>query len=151
MVGRISVGPPRGRVDLPGGVEGHRLYDVLSLEKNGRARGAPRYSYPLPLGGAVMIPEAGMRLSSERGAPSGTRPAHDFEALVDAGALPETLVARNFRPADRFQPLGVQGRRKLKDLFIEKKVPRGARAALPLLVAGGNILWISGGGGSRVG
>ncbi|HEX9446060.1 MAG TPA: tRNA lysidine(34) synthetase TilS [Candidatus Binatia bacterium] len=151
VLGLIFDGPPQGRVAIPGGLEAARLYDVLSLEKNGRARGAPRYSYPLPLGGAVVIPEAGMRLSSERGAPSGTRPAHDFEALFDAGALPETLVARNFRPGDRFQPLGMQGRRKLKDLFIEKKVPRGARAALPLLVAGENILWIPGCGRSRIG
>lgn len=151
VLGLVFDGPPQGRVAIPGGLEAVRLYDVLGLEKKGRARGAARYSYPLPLGGAVAIPEAGMRLVSARGAPSGARPGSDFEALFDAGALPETLTARNFRPGDRFQPLGMQGRKKLKDLFIEKKVPRGARAALPLLLAGEHILWIPGCGRSRIG
>ena len=150
VLGLVFDGPPQGRVALPGGREAARLYDVLSLEKKGRARGAARYSYPLPLGGEVAIPEAGMKISSARGAPSGARPGNDFEALFDAGALPETLTARNFRPGDRFQPLGMQGRKKLKDLFIEKKVPLGARAALPLLLAGEKILWVPGCGRSRI-
>jgi tRNA(Ile)-lysidine synthase len=120
------------------------------VHKKSGARRAARYSYPLPLGGEIAIPEAGMKISSARVAPSGARPGSDFEALFDAGALPETLVARNFRPGDRFQPLGMQGRKKLKDLFIEKKIPLRARAALPLLLAGENILWVPGCGRSRI-
>jgi tRNA(Ile)-lysidine synthase len=58
---------------------------------------------------------------------------------------------RNFRPGDRFQPLGMRGHKKLKDFFIEKKIPLSVRASLPLLVLGDEVIWIPGYGRSEVG
>jgi tRNA(Ile)-lysidine synthase len=40
------------------------------------------------------------------------------------------------------------GHKKLKDLFIDKKIPLTVRANLPLLCAGDEILWIPGYGRS---
>jgi tRNA(Ile)-lysidine synthase len=36
------------------------------------------------------------------------------------------------------------GHRKLKDLFIDRKVPLSTRATLPILVMGKDVLWIPG-------
>jgi tRNA(Ile)-lysidine synthetase-like protein len=36
------------------------------------------------------------------------------------------------------------GTRKLQDVLVDAKVPREARDALPLLAAGGEILWVPG-------
>jgi len=71
------------------------------------------------------------------------------EALFDAACLTEPLLVRNFRQGDRFKPLGVPGHKKLKDLFIEHKIPLSIRATLPLLVMGQEILWIPGYGRSE--
>ena len=57
---------------------------------------------------------------------------------------------RNFRRGDRFQPLGMQGHKKLKDFFIDKKIPLEVRSTLPLFLAGGEILWIPGYGRSEI-
>jgi tRNA(Ile)-lysidine synthase len=46
--------------------------------------------------------------------------------------------------------LGTDGQKKLKELFIEKKVPSSVRATLPLLAMGEEILWIPGYGRSEV-
>jgi tRNA(Ile)-lysidine synthase len=43
----------------------------------------------------------------------------------------------------------VPGHKKLKDLFIENKIPLSIRATLPLLVMGQEILWIPGYGRSQ--
>ena len=77
-------------------------------------------------------------------------PHDDSEAYFDLALLPETLTVRNFRAGDRFQPLGMQGHKKVKDLFIEKKVALSVRSTLPLVLARDEILWIPGYGRSEV-
>ena len=65
-------------------------------------------------------------------------------ALVDYGSLQFPLKMRNFRPGDRFHPLGVKGTQKLKEFFIDHKIPKVERPKVPLLVSGERIVWIVG-------
>lgn len=51
------------------------------------------------------------------------------------------VVVRTRRPGDRIQPAGMSGRKKLKDFFISRRVPRAQRDRIPLLLAGGRIAW----------
>ncbi|MFQ5850342.1 MAG: tRNA lysidine(34) synthetase TilS [Candidatus Binatia bacterium] len=141
----IAQGPPHGRLSLPGGWDLLRQYEAIRLERGGRKE-LPEvsYSYFLPHGGEVVIPEAGVKLQSSRCSSSFvTRPQDDLEALFDSALLPDTLTVRSFRAGDCFQPLGMCGhKKKVKDLLIEKKVPLPIRRILPLVLAGGEILWI---------
>jgi tRNA(Ile)-lysidine synthase len=143
----IATGPPQGRLAIPGGVEVVRRYEKVAVER--RPRGYPvSYSYTIERGGSVYVPDAGMTIATAV-QQSAALPKSLFAAVFDMAALPEKLTVRNFRPGDRFQPLGLAGHKKLKDLFIDKKVPVNARRTVPLLVAGDNILWIAGYGRSR--
>jgi tRNA(Ile)-lysidine synthase len=54
------------------------------------------------------------------------------------------LEIRFARPGDRFYPVGAQGPKKLKDFFIDSKVPRVERAFVPLVVSGTDIVWVVG-------
>jgi tRNA(Ile)-lysidine synthetase-like protein len=66
-------------------------------------------------------------------------------AVVRGDRLTESLVVRNRRPGDRFQPVGLQGRKKLQDLFVDQKVARAERSAVPLVVdARDRIVWVAG-------
>ena len=56
----------------------------------------------------------------------------------------EPVSVRNRRPGDRLHPLGAAGSRRLKDVLIDRRVPRAERDRLPLLVAGGEIAWVPG-------
>ncbi|MGN6731512.1 MAG: tRNA lysidine(34) synthetase TilS [Candidatus Binatia bacterium] len=139
----INEGPTQGRLSIPGGWEFVREYDRLRLEK--RSRGAYRvcYNYEFRIGTPLRISEAGFELRAELLAASDARfPADLSDAIFDAACLTEPLLVRNFRQGDRFKPLGVPGHKKLKDLFIENKIPLSIRATLPVLVMGREILWI---------
>ena len=104
------------------------------------------YSYPLPLEGEIFLPEAGLKITAWR-SDSLDLPATPHEAAFDLRAVERVegaLQVRNFRPGDRFQPLGMAGHKKLKDLFIEKKLPRSRRRTLPLVLAEEEIVWVPG-------
>ena len=63
---------------------------------------------------------------------------------MDYGSLQFPLRMRNFRPGDRFYPLGAKGTQKLKNFFTDHKIPKFERPKVPLLVSGEMIAWIVG-------
>jgi tRNA(Ile)-lysidine synthase len=142
---------PQGRVSIPGGWEVVREYDTLKLAKKSRRRERLCYSYELVIGRVLRIPEAGVEVSAERiESLGGEWPARSTEAVFDLQGLTGKLQVRNFRPGDRFRPLGMSGRKKVKDLFIDRKVPQSLRIKLPILAMGQEILWVPGYGRSEV-
>ena len=148
----INEGPPQGRLSIPGGWELVREYDRIKLAKASRSLKRICYSYQLSIGTLLRIPEAGMQFSSQQiDLPFGPLATGSLETVFDLGELPKPLVVRNFRRGDRFKPLGMRGRhKKLKDLFIDMKVPLSVRATLPLLTTGDEVLWIPGYGRSDI-
>ena len=72
------------------------------------------------------------------------RPPSANTAFFDAEKIDFPLVIRNVRPGDRFVPHGMTGRKKLKDFFIDRKIPKEMRSRLPLLVQGEAVLWVCG-------
>ena len=149
MLRLIEQGPSQGRVSIAGGCELVREYDALRLEKRVRTRRPVCYDYPLEIGKILPIIEAGLEFYSERIlVPPKAVPDDLMEAAFDSALMQRALSVRNFRRGDRFQPLGMTGHKKVKDLFIEKRVPLSIRARWPLVVAGEDIVWIPGYGRS---
>jgi len=146
----IDKGPAQGKLSIPGGWEFVCEYDRLRLGKTSRGAHRVCYSYELKIGTPLRIREAGSELYAEVLSAVVRFPTDLTEALFDASCLTEPLLVRNFRQGDRFKPLGVPGHKKLKDLFIEHKIPLSIRATLPLLVMGQEILWIPGYGRSEI-
>lgn len=70
----------------------------------------------------------------------------DFVAVVDADKVELPLRLRVRRPGDAYLlPGSGSGRKKVKDFFIDRKVPRKERETVPILVDGkDNILWLAG-------
>jgi tRNA(Ile)-lysidine synthase len=58
--------------------------------------------------------------------------------------MPFPWHVRTFRPGDRIQPLGMSGRKKVKDIFIDGKVPPARRARTALLFCGDELIWVVG-------
>lgn len=54
------------------------------------------------------------------------------------------ITLRFRRDGDRFTPLGMSGSKKLKDLFIDLKIPKEERNEIPLICFGTSIAWITG-------
>jgi tRNA(Ile)-lysidine synthase len=80
---------------------------------------------------------------------------HDYSALIikdnpfatsiDSDLLIYPLKIRSWQEGDYFFPLGMKGRKKLSDFFINQKVPLHQKDEIPVLVNGNDdIMWIGG-------
>ncbi len=63
--------------------------------------------------------------------------------IVDAEKLPSDAAWRFRQEGDTFSPLGLGGSKKLKDYFIDKKVPQRMRNEIPVLASGNKILAVA--------
>lgn len=54
------------------------------------------------------------------------------------------LMLRSRCDGDVFHPVGMEGRKKLHDFFVDKKVPYFMRDSIPILTADDEIVWIAG-------
>lgn len=109
------------------------------------------FEYPIVLGTPLFIPQADawlrVRETDISSVPKATMVAQDAQGTVaslDADAVAGSLVVRNGRRGERFQPLGMTAPKKLSDIFIDRKVPKAERWRLPLLCDEAGILWIPG-------
>lgn len=62
----------------------------------------------------------------------------------DSDKIKGDIILRNRKKGDRFTPLGMKGSRKLKDIFIDMKIPQNERNQIPLICFGDEIAWIVG-------
>ena len=62
-----------------------------------------------------------------------------------AAGIESNLVVRPWQPGDLMQVLGSSGRKKVQDLFVDRKVPRSRRHQVPIVTdAEGRIVWVAG-------
>ena len=111
------------------------------------ARATNLFHYPLSIPGEVAVAEAGCVVSAEV--------AETFEldaiagrdgvAAVRLDKSTGALAVRNRRPGDRFRPFGLGQHKKLQDFFVDRKVVRGHRDRVPIVVdASDRIVWVAG-------
>lgn len=73
------------------------------------------------------------------------KPRHRYEALFDAAELQFPLIVRNRRSGDRMHVLGLNGTKKVQDIFIDDKLAPQLREQWPIVTdANDCILWIPG-------
>jgi tRNA(Ile)-lysidine synthase len=136
-------GPPNGTLNLPGHVRAIREYSTLRLSTI-----APKQrSFMVRLNpvGVTEIPEAGFAFDAVVVPSRDALPPRDkFDALFDAEVAGERLTARNFRRGDRINPIGMVGQRKLKDIYIDAKLPKSKRLSFPVVELDGAIAWLPG-------
>jgi len=70
-------------------------------------------------------------------------PRNNNVAFFDSEKLGR-LTVRTFMNGDRFMPLGMKEKMKLKDFFISSKIPKETRIAIPLLLSDNEIIWVVG-------
>ena len=135
-------------MDLPGGYKARNDYKHLILYKaparTEESTGpTPDFQYELSIPGEVLIPQLGIGLSVREAPQSSVLDKGKRCIYIDADAVGGQLLVRNRRNGDRFKPLGMTGSKKLKDFFIDNKIPRDKRDSIPLVVDRNNIIWIA--------
>ncbi|HEV2237033.1 MAG TPA: tRNA lysidine(34) synthetase TilS, partial [Ktedonobacterales bacterium] len=152
-------------LQMPGMVRVTATVNELVIARRGPDRRRPAQppeehaaGVPLPVPGQVDVPGTPWRVSAqlldasdspspgaERAidAAAGALPAA-MRAYLDADAAGEPLVVTTWQPGDRFMPLGMTREKKLQDYFVDAKVPRDERAAVPVVWGPGHIVWVAG-------
>ncbi|MXY28200.1 tRNA lysidine(34) synthetase TilS [Candidatus Poribacteria bacterium] len=159
MLNLIEGNAPNTAVALPHSLRFRRVYQHLVFERCTSAEPSPTgesnsFTHSLVVPGKTLIMALKAEITAEVGEVSShetlTLPDGKLEAIFDYEKLREvfgdtlSLRVRNRREGDRFQPYGMQGRKKIKDFLIDAKVPRDTRDSMPLLVCGDQVLWLIG-------
>ena len=156
MLNLIEAEASNALLALPNGLQFRRAYQQLIIEKKPIETG--NFAYPVVTVGKTSIEVLNTEITAELGNiesyPTLALPDGKFEAIFDYEKIRKVfaepsleafpLTVRNRRQGDRFQPYGMRGTKKIKDFFIDTKVPRYERDSVPLLVCGDQILWIIG-------
>ncbi|MBB6669583.1 tRNA lysidine(34) synthetase TilS [Cohnella nanjingensis] len=133
------------RMDVGSGIVLIREYDVAYIGPSRPAQAA--FAYRVPEADAdVNVTESGLIFRFRRADGPHTSPS-DFrrEAFFDETDIAWPLVIRNRRPGDRMDPMGLNGSKKVQDMFVDAKIPRSERDQRPLLTdSADRILWIPG-------
>jgi tRNA(Ile)-lysidine synthase len=144
------------RIDLPGNLQAVCLGDhvefkriqesessILFCEDN---RGS-NWKKPLSIPGETQVEKAGLTLKAEiiDSSETGFSAEQTDQAFLDFDKTGETIMIRFFQAGDRLKPLGMDGTKKLKSLFIDEKVPQEIRSRIPILTTVENdIIWVYG-------
>jgi tRNA(Ile)-lysidine synthase len=136
--------------DAGGGIRFVREYDNLLFVRPDRGAmksSSDGYAYAVEEGAAALdLPEAeGSLTFEEASAAAARRPGNRLEALFDADAIHYPLTIRNRQPGDRMAVLGLNGTKKVQDMFVDDRIAPSRREVLPIVVdANGFVLWIPG-------
>ncbi|MEE8373461.1 MAG: tRNA lysidine(34) synthetase TilS, partial [Dehalococcoidia bacterium] len=68
----------------------------------------------------------------------------DLQAFLDLDNTGEEIRVRGRTRGDRFQPLGMEGTKKLHDFMVDCRIPQPWRDQVPLVCSPEHILWVVG-------
>lgn len=141
-------------LDLPFGIRVEKEGGTLRIQKGGErgARGRERKPAPPPFEYRVTIPatihlkEIDRTVHFEWIEKPTLREMKEAsrKAFMDYERIYLPLILRSAAPGERVDLLGGGGKKKLKEYFIDGKVPRGLRKRIPLLVDAQSVVWVAG-------
>ena len=136
---------PNKLLNLPQGIMVEKSYNNLIIKLYQASPSPFRYQFT-SIPDRVIIEEIGKEMKFEivEGYDH-TIPQKDSRiAYLDGEKILMPLTIRNTKPGDRFQPLGMKGEKKIKDFFVDEKVPLKERKRVPLVFFGDLLGWVGG-------
>jgi len=130
------------RADLKNGLMVERGYDELIVFRNESIS----FSEDMQLPGSCSFDRFCLGISGEIENIAEERPGSldNLAVGIDFDRTPAPYVVRTFENGDRVKLLNAPGARKLSDIFVDRKIPRSLRSEIPVVTAGGDIVWIVG-------
>ncbi|MFD2444294.1 tRNA lysidine(34) synthetase TilS [Bacillus sp. CGMCC 1.16607] len=130
---------PSGKLDFPEGLQiirsyqkCHFLFERMVIQP---------YCFELEVPSQMILPNGGMvtlEYVKEKNDHQGQN-----QLLLNTQKTVFPIIVRTRKNGDRIQPKGMSGTKKIKDIFIDQKVPQSERAGWPIFTDGrGTILWI---------
>lgn len=131
---------------LPKGVFVYKRPEGILFTKKTIEAVSAEYRYSLKPGETIRIPEMDLKMESRTMSKEKCMmlPTGPLTKAFDIDKIQGELIVRSRRDGDRIRPMGMGGTKKLKDLFIDLKIPREKRDSIPILCDERGILWVVG-------
>ena len=121
-----------------------REYNRVVFSK-GKSSDISPFHYILPVPGHVFIPEIGRTFTCSWVEREQVRDeVSPIRTVLNSQLIEGDLSIRNRQPGDRMRVKGMDGSKKIKEIFIDEKIPKLQREQVPLLADEEKILWIPG-------
>jgi tRNA(Ile)-lysidine synthetase, N-terminal domain/tRNA(Ile)-lysidine synthetase, C-terminal domain len=145
IISIIMSGSTGAAVDLLEGIRAYISYNTLRIEIP-RVDEGQSYSYNLNIPGSTCINEICGEIKSDVFEEPGIdyHTGCRFIKYFDYDKINSNLIVRCRQEGDYIIPLGMKGRKKIKELFIDNKVPKDERGKVPLIASGKEIIWAVG-------
>ncbi|MBN1363922.1 MAG: tRNA lysidine(34) synthetase TilS [Syntrophaceae bacterium] len=130
------------RVILPRKIEARREYDNLILEKTKAHLRQVKYRYVMNIPGTLYIKERNIKISAKLVKKEKIDFSDKNKVYLDRDKIKLPLVIRSRKDGDWFQPLGMAGRQKIKNFFIDHKIPSRKRDEMMLIVDRLSVIYI---------
>jgi tRNA(Ile)-lysidine synthase len=134
-------------LSLPFELRARREYNALVLEPARRDDSQLQgWEVTLVIPGEALLPTGGHLRAELVSCPDvGQAVLSASDAFLDLCATGPALTVRSWRHGDCIAPLGMAGTKKLQDVFVDEKVPRGQRHRIPVVTnSAGDVLWVAG-------
>lgn len=125
--------------NFAGNLYAQNSYGTLLLS---RKKEQSDFSYVLSIGEELRIPEAGISVLTWIGEKNIEISQDDCTKIFDYDKINQTIFCRTRQTGDFIRLKN--GRKKIKELFIDEKIPREEREHYPLFAVGEEVLWIPG-------
>lgn len=134
------------RIDLPKGILVYKKSGNILFTDEEIVEEKISYDYIIPKSGYIKIKESNTLVESKILSIEEYKKfsSDKYVKFFDADKIEGTLHIRNRRNGDKIKLLGLGGSKKIKDLFIDLKIPKEERDLIPILSDEKGIIWVIG-------
>jgi len=136
----LMSGTASGEAELPDEIVIAKGYDSFLVTT--RSRLGRKFSYVITAPGKWRFPE--FEVDIEEITAVTLEEEREDVVYLNAGKVVFPIEVRSPKAGDRFTPLGMKDGKKLKNFFVDEKIPRFERRRVPIFTTGGEIFWIGG-------
>ncbi|MGL5440258.1 MAG: tRNA lysidine(34) synthetase TilS [Filifactoraceae bacterium] len=146
IVNLIRNGKNTWRVNIPKGITVYKNNDSIIFTTSDIKEEVIYFDYEIELDGLTIIPEI-KKVVEAKIMPKEKcvqLPTGLYTKAFDINKISGKLRIRNRIAGDKIRPVGLGGTKKIKDIFIDAKIPLDKREEMPLIVDDEKIIWVCG-------
>jgi tRNA(Ile)-lysidine synthase len=150
VLSQVSEGGTGSELHLPSGIRSRKSYGRLQLFMFAGEASRSDFSSVVSIPGVTTVENIRLKLEASLEKCNNIVEEYSnirYNSLVqffDYEGLITGINIRNRREGDVFKPLKSNGTKKLKEFFIDNKVPRHERDKIPLITRGNEVVWVIG-------